>query len=629
MGDCHLLLPASVQPLDPADFLMQTSDPNMNRAAAKGSQALGTEAGSNGKRQKRAPLTAVTLAETLPTITSSVSNQETYAHLLHWNRNKEDEIIEWDKEDWGQDGDEEDEDNEGASPVQDTIEDAQSPTEGLEYSDLDVAETAIRQATQQPHVRAGKIPMENVIKIINDSMEAFANEWSPSKDPDFVPENGEQLLDPVRLWEDAEALGRRDGLVEKYKFEIQNYENKLDTLAAEICKIPQNSEKQVRQHCRNLEMHVHNLEAAKWHLSIYEIPPVDSEHNSAEEQHTPTMQGSVQQHDAEVIDLGSSSEASESGDDREMVVGAEEQAVTKTPSETNPAVRFSRCTVCGYKTKRKDEFEYHLEHEHKGNRAAAGKAIDAAGTVPTPHQGSDIEMDLDKPSSVAPVLILPRRLELTRIRSTAPESGMFSSIEPGETPFPPATRNVRRSRPEIASIMTVSGWVMRDLVGDEKKVVMKVMLEMSRQDREMIHNRIRAIKKSNLLKEISTCIDMLCRKEQKMLGVLPSDLPKIKAITRFFLCWYFKDDYMHRMPTDEQLHDLATEPDRCDDFEMFYTFVHWILHNTFSEEAFRNAHRPSDEEEPPARSPRALQKKPTPKRVQAQRKPQDDIIMLD
>jgi hypothetical protein len=576
---------ASVYLLDPAIFLMQTSDPNMNSAATKHSQAPGTEASSNRKPQKRASLTAVILAETLPTMTAPVFNRETYAHLLHWNRNEEDAIIEWDKEDWGYAGDEEDEDDEGASPTRDVMEDAQSATEGSDYDELDATETAMRQATQQPLVRAGKVPMEDVIKIINDSMEAFANEWSPSKDPDLAPENNE--LDPIRLWEDAEALGRRDGLVENYKFEVQNYENKLDTLAAEICKIPQNSEKQVRQHCRNLEVHVHNLEAAKWYLSIYEMPPVDSEHSSAGEQH-----------DVEVIDLGSSSESSESGDDKGIIVGTEEQAIIETRPETN-------------------------------NRAVAGKATDAAGTVPTPYQESDVEMVLDCIPSVAPDLILPRRLELTRIKSPASESGILSSTEPDRT---------RRSRPEIASILTVSGWAMRDLVGDEKKVVMKVMLEMSRQDREMIHKRIRAIKKSNLLKEISTCIDMLSRKEQKMPGVLPSDLPKIKAITRFFLCWYFKDDYMQRMPTDDQLHDLATEPDRCDDFEMFYTFVHWILHNTFSEEAFRNAHAPSeaelivisdDEEEPPAKLPRASQKRPAPKRVQAQRKPQDDIIMLD
>ncbi|KAF2446414.1 hypothetical protein P171DRAFT_330542, partial [Karstenula rhodostoma CBS 690.94] len=358
------------------------------------------------------------------------------------------------------------------------------------------------QITQQPHLKTGKVSMETVIRIINESMEAFANEWSPIKHLELAPDYDEQSFDPTRLWEDAEALGRRDGLVEKYRFEIQLYESKLDTLAAEICKIPQNSEKQVRQHCRNLEMHVHNLEAAKWFLSIYKLPPAESEIGGAEEHHPNITQGPARRHAVEVIDLGSSPESSEYGEDREMIVDAEEEATIEE------------------------------------------SAIDV----------------------VDPCLQMPQK--------------------------------PRGNRPEKASILTVSGWNMRDLVAikDSKRVVMKVMLDMSRQEREMIHRRIRVLKKSNLLKEISTCIDMLYRKEQKMLGVLPSDLPKIRAVTNFFLCWWFADNYMYKIPTDEQLHELATELHQSDDLELFYDFVHYILHKTFSEEAFQNAHAPSKEE---------------------------------
>ncbi|OAG05401.1 uncharacterized protein CC84DRAFT_1091103 [Paraphaeosphaeria sporulosa] len=410
-------------------------------------------------------------------------------------------------------------------------------SEGIEYNDLDAAESAIRQSTLQSHRKVGKVPEESVIKIINESMETFANKWSPAKDLELVSNADEQSLDPIRLWEDAEALGRREVLVEKYKFDIQLYESKLDTLAAEICKIPQSSEMQVRHHCRNLEMHVHNLERTKWFLSIYGLPPAASEHGSTEEQHANMTPGPARQH-FEVIDLGSSSESSD-GDDREMLII------------------------------------------------------------------SSIESNGNLLSSVA--------------RNPSSRSQLQQPL---------------RNRPEVASILTVSSWNMEDLVAtmDRKRVIMKVMLDMGSQEREMIHNRIRALKKSNLLKEISTCIDMLFHNEQKMLGVLPSDLPKIRTITNFFLCWWFADNYMYKLPTEEQLHELATELYQTDDLELFYDWVHYILHKTFSEEAFRNAHAPSkeevivisDDEDQAIKSPPA-QRKSQSKRVQSRRK----TVILD
>lgn len=475
--------------------------------------------------------------------------------------------------------------------------DVQDPSEGP-YDDLDAAETAIRQITQQPQPKKGRVAMETVVRIINESMETFANQWSPVKYLELAPDHNEQLIDPVHLWEDAEALGRRDELVKKYTYEIRLYESKLDILATEICKIPQNSENQVRQHCRNLEMHVHNLEAAKWYLSIYELPPAGSEPGSAEEETLGLARGHV-----EVIDLESSSDSSDHGDDREICVDAAKQVTIKE------------------------------------------NAIDAAGTMSTPYQKLDGEMIVDHVPTVAPYISAPRTLTLTKIGNSTSEPGIVAPIEPEgnlsaarHTDLGPRkSQQPLGNRPEVASILTVSGWNMRDLIAtkDSKRVVMKVMLDMSSQQRDMIHQRIRALKKSNLLKEISTCIDMLYRKEQKILGVLPSDLPKIRTITNFFLCWWFADNYMYNSPTDEQLHELATELHLTDDLELFYDWVHYILHKTFSKEAFQNAHAPSqeeiivisDDEEQSVKSP--SQKKPQPTQVHSRRKPQDDIVMLD
>ncbi|KAK7180805.1 hypothetical protein PSPO01_13085 [Paraphaeosphaeria sporulosa] len=534
---------------------------------------------------------------TLPVTASPTSSRNPYEHLLHWDRDDGDKIVEWDKESWGQSDDEEEEDDDEATHVRDTMED-EDTSEGIEYNDLDAAESAIRQSTQQSHRKVGKVPEESVIKVINESMETFANKWSPAKDLELVSNADEQSLDPIRLWEDAEALGRREALVEKYKFDIQLYESKLDTLAAEICKIPQSSEMQVRHHCRNLEMHVHNLERTKWFLSIYGLPPAASEHGSTEEQHANMTPGPARQH-FEVIDLGSSSESSD-GDDREMLVNAEEQVT-------------------------------------------GDKAINAAGTMRKPHPETDPELIVGQISAATPDVTTPRTPTLTRLWNLTPEPEIISSIESNGNLLSSVARNPSsrsqlqqplRNRPEVASILTVSSWNMEDLVAtmDRKRVIMKVMLDMGSQEREMIHNRIRALKKSNLLKEISTCIDMLFHNEQKMLGVLPSDLPKIRTITNFFLCWWFADNYMYKLPTEEQLHELATELYQTDDLELFYDWVHYILHKTFSEEAFRNAHAPSkeevivisDDEDQAIKSPPA-QRKSQSKRVQSRRK----TVILD
>lgn len=163
----------------------------------------------------------------------------------------------------------------------------------------------------------------------------------------------------------------------------------------------------------------------------------------------------------------------------------------------------------------------------------------------------------------------------------------------------------RRDEPENSSILAISHWSMKDLVvrKDRKRIVMKVFRNLAPEQREMIRTRFQAVKKSNMLREIENCIDMFKRKEKRMLGVLPSDLTKIRTITHFFLCWWFGNDHMHETLSQEQLDELAVDLQNSDDLEFFYDWVEIILHKTFTTEAFRFAEEDiitiSDDEAPP------------------------------
>lgn len=132
---------------------------------------------------------------------------------------------------------------------------------------------------------------------------------------------------------------------------------------------------------------------------------------------------------------------------------------------------------------------------------------------------------------------------------------------------------------------------------------MKVFRNLAPEQREMIRTRFQAVKKSNMLREIENCINMFKRKEKRMLGVLPSDLTKIRTITHFFLCWWFGNDHMHETLSQEQLDELAVDLQNSDDLEFFYDWVEIILHKTFTAEAFRLAEEDiitiSDDEAPP------------------------------
>lgn len=154
--------------------------------------------------------------------------------------------------------------------------------------------------------------------------------------------------------------------------------------------------------------------------------------------------------------------------------------------------------------------------------------------------------------------------------------------------------------PENASIATVRRWKWEDLVEhlDRKRVVSKVIHEMKYNDREVIRNRIRLVGKTNMIKEIRACIDMLCRRETKLQGVLPRDMPKILTFTKLFLSWWFCSNYSREPDTSRKdLEELKICMDSgAAETSTFYDYVYTIMGTTFSEKALQHPDQPSQAE---------------------------------
>jgi len=154
--------------------------------------------------------------------------------------------------------------------------------------------------------------------------------------------------------------------------------------------------------------------------------------------------------------------------------------------------------------------------------------------------------------------------------------------------------------PENASIATARRWKWEDLVEhlDRKRVVSKVIYEMKFNDREVIRNRIRLVGKTNLITEIRACIGMLCRREAKLQGVLPRDMPKILAFTKLFLSWWFCSNYSQEPDASKKdLEELRTCMDSgAAETSTFYDYVYTIMGTTFSEKALQHPDQPSQAE---------------------------------
>ncbi|KAF2637796.1 hypothetical protein P280DRAFT_377279, partial [Massarina eburnea CBS 473.64] len=154
-------------------------------------------------------------------------------------------------------------------------------------------------------------------------------------------------------------------------------------------------------------------------------------------------------------------------------------------------------------------------------------------------------------------------------------------------------------KPGLSSITSVSRWDWNTLVAkrDRPRIVMKILHEVSSEDREMIRTRLNELRKQTLLKEIRYCVHMFIRGEAKIPGVLPRDLAKVVTCTKFFLCWWLADNYFKKTAPEWRLEELS----QClesgsEDIGIFYDWVRYILANTFSKEALRKPFAPSQAE---------------------------------
>jgi hypothetical protein len=165
--------------------------------------------------------------------------------------------------------------------------------------------------------------------------------------------------------------------------------------------------------------------------------------------------------------------------------------------------------------------------------------------------------------------------------------------------------------PEHASIASVSRWTWAQLeeTQDRKRTVSRAIYELSSMDREIMRQRLQKVGRSNMVREIPACIDMLLRGDKRMPGILPQDLPKIVTFTRLFLCWWLCGNFLHKDPSGEELEELADcLRERSPDPSTFCDYVDTVLSTTFSPEALSKPTQPSqaeiieisDDDEPPA-----------------------------
>jgi hypothetical protein len=147
----------------------------------------------------------------------------------------------------------------------------------------------------EPKVRGrrkstAKISAEQVVDIINERIDHYTQGWRPRRE-----ENAVHSLDPLTIWEEAEAEGRRTQMAERKKLDVEYFTDRLNKICHEIAKDPWNSVKEVRSICGTLAGTVEQLEEAKWYHDIYALQPVDDSEDGGEI--------------VEIIELGSGSES--------------------------------------------------------------------------------------------------------------------------------------------------------------------------------------------------------------------------------------------------------------------------------------------------------------------------------
>jgi hypothetical protein len=407
------------------------------------------------------------------------------------------------------------------------------------YSPIDIAEEDPQDMLEdvediQEIQSKSKLRRDQVVDIINERILHYTNTWKPNKGA----LRGDEIdYDPILMWEEAEATRQRQQLVAKYTTDVAYYRQRLDILCDEIVKVPGNNADTIRRQCANLEVTIDSLELADWLLSIYSLEPVEE---SDEEEHLY---------------------------DRSL---DQEHVLANGHPQPKSGVHQSKLPV---------------------------EIIDLGS--PESSQGDNISLPIKNPIGQGTPIIENRSTSPKRYHT--PPSGIASLIEPSmSTPTAPILVQVQLGdKPEESSIASVRRWKWTDLVAtqDRKRIVTKALQEMKWDDRETIRKRLKTVGKADMVREVPACISMLARRETKMQGVLPRDMPKIITFTRLFLCWWLCDNYFSVEPSKWHLDELQWCLEQgSPDPSTFCDYLVKVMTTTFSPEALGYSGRPSQAE---------------------------------
>lgn len=415
-------------------------------------------------------------------------------------------------------------------------------------------------------------------EIVNEEIERYTSKWKPNKG---VPIREHEKFDHETLWGNVRTSGQREEKVQQYEAEVEKFRDLLEERCDTIVNQPENSAATMRRVCGNLEQTINNLERAKYLLDIYKNPPRSDSGQEELHSRSPTLQPIPPEHD-----------------------NGQEELHIRTPS-----------------TQRIPSESDNMQEELH----CRSPSVESESASP-PRRLSNHDLPvITSPACELPVPTPARRLRSTAIqRHSSPNPGIVETILGSltmPTPMPrvetapmlavPQSQVQFDDMPQLASMVTIRRWKWADLVDtkDRKRVVSKAVYEMTPEARETIRARLNDVDKQHLLRDIHACIVMLCCGEASIPGVDNGDLPKIKALTRLFLCWWLCNNYVLREPSREELHGLLEDILEDDsDLGIFYDYLRTIMMTTFSAEALQHPNRPSqyetidissDEYEPP------------------------------
>ena len=167
------------------------------------------------------------------------------------------------------------------------------------------------------------------------------------------------------------------------------------------------------------------------------------------------------------------------------------------------------------------------------------------------------------------------------------------------TPPPPQPTVRPGSYPDYASYATVSRWDWGELRAkeDRKRIVMKVVQEMSEDDREVLRGRISTVRRANLVDEQGLCVRMMAQggdEHRTIPGYLHRDVVKMVQFTRVFLCWWLAADYYGKQKKQKPSREALYELEKCledskKDAQAFCDWLHWIFEHTFAREAMEKS----------------------------------------